>query len=107
MVKNQSANAGDITDADRSLGGEDPLEAGMTTHSSTFAWGIPWTEEPGSYSPWGHRESDATERLSAHAVTGRRTTYRTLMDWKFLKAKQSESVPFFTIHGLRSFGLGP
>ena len=48
MVKNQSANAGDIRDADRSLGGEDPLEAGMTTHSSTFAWGIPWTEEPGS-----------------------------------------------------------
>ena len=54
MVKNQSANAGDIRDADRSLGGEDPLEVGMTTHSSIFAWGVPWTEDPGSYSPWGH-----------------------------------------------------
>ena len=29
------------------LGGEDPLEEGMVTHSSTLAWRIPWTEEPG------------------------------------------------------------
>ena len=29
-----------------SLGGEDPLETGMTTHSSILAWKIPWTEEP-------------------------------------------------------------
>ena len=31
----------------RSLGQEDPLKKGMATHSSTFAWRIPWTEEPG------------------------------------------------------------
>ena len=31
----------------RSLGREDPLEKGMATHSSTLAWRIPWTEEPG------------------------------------------------------------
>ena len=30
-----------------SLGQEDPLEKGMTTHSSVLAWRIPWTEEPG------------------------------------------------------------
>ena len=30
----------------RSLGGEDPLEKEMATHSSTLAWKIPWTEEP-------------------------------------------------------------
>ena len=29
------------------LGGEDPLEEGMATHSSILAWKIPWTEEPG------------------------------------------------------------
>ena len=29
------------------LGGEDPLEEGMATHSSILAWRIPWTEEPG------------------------------------------------------------
>ena len=31
----------------RSLGGEDPLEEGMATHSSILAWRILWTEEPG------------------------------------------------------------
>ena len=31
----------------QSLGPEDPLEKGMATHSSIFAWRIPWTEEPG------------------------------------------------------------
>ena len=30
-----------------SLGWEDPLEKAMATHSSTLAWKIPWTEEPG------------------------------------------------------------
>ena len=41
------------------------LEDGMAIHSSIFAWIIPWTEEPGrGYSPWGHKESDTTERLS-------------------------------------------
>ena len=30
-----------------SLGREDPLEKEMAIHSSTIAWKIPWTEEPG------------------------------------------------------------
>ena len=30
----------------RSLGGEDTLEKGITTHFSILAWWIPWTEEP-------------------------------------------------------------
>ena len=30
-----------------SLGGEDPLEEGMATHSTILAWRIPWTEEVG------------------------------------------------------------
>ena len=43
---------------------EDPLDKGMTTHSSILAWRIPRTEEPGGYSPWGHKESDTTELLT-------------------------------------------
>ena len=31
----------------QSLGGEDPLEEGMATHSSILACRIPWTDEPG------------------------------------------------------------
>ena len=30
----------------QSLGGEEPLEKEMATHSSILAWRIPWTEEP-------------------------------------------------------------
>ena len=37
----------------RSLGGEDPLEKEMATHSSTLAWKIPWTEEPGRLQSMG------------------------------------------------------
>ena len=35
----------------QSLGQEDPVEKGMSTHSSILAWGIPWTEEPGKLQP--------------------------------------------------------
>ena len=49
----------------QSLGWEDTLETGMSAHSSILAWRIPWTEEPGKlHSPWGHKESDTTERLT-------------------------------------------
>ena len=50
----------------RSLGWEDPLEETMATHSSILVWRIPWTEEPGGYSPWGREESDTTEQLHFH-----------------------------------------
>ena len=37
----------------QSLGQEDPLEKEMAPHSSTLAWKIPWTEEPGRLQPMG------------------------------------------------------
>ena len=40
--KESACNAGDPD-----LGGEDPLEKGMVTHSSILAWRIPWTEPDG------------------------------------------------------------
>ena len=43
----------------RSLGQEDPLEKGKSTHSSVLAWRI-----HGLYNPWGHKELDMTEWLS-------------------------------------------
>ena len=33
----------------------------MATYSSTLAWEIPWTEEPGGYSPRGSKDSDKTK----------------------------------------------
>ena len=40
LGKESAWNAGD-------LGREEPLGKGMATHSSSLAWRIPWTEEPG------------------------------------------------------------
>ena len=50
----------------RSVGQEYPLEESMTMHSSILAWEIPWTEEPGGYSPRSHKESDMTEHTAHH-----------------------------------------
>ena len=42
------------------------LEKAMATHSSTLAWKIPWTEEPGKLQSMGSEELDMTERLHFH-----------------------------------------
>ena len=42
----------------RSLGWEVPLEDGMATHSSIFAWRIPWTEESMGLQRVGHNVSE-------------------------------------------------
>ena len=50
MVKNLPAVRGTRV---RSLGGEDPLEEGMATHSRIVAWRIPRTEESGGLQSMG------------------------------------------------------
>ena len=42
------------------------MEKAMAPHSSTFAWKIPWTEEPGRLQSMGSLQSDTTERLHFH-----------------------------------------
>ena len=49
----------------QSLGQEDPLEKGMATHSSTLAWRIPWTEEPGGL------QSRESQTAGHHRTTNR------------------------------------
>ena len=51
----------------RSLGWEDPLEKDMATHPSILAWRIPMDRGAWqvTYSPWGCKESEMTEHLSA------------------------------------------
>ena len=42
------------------------MEKALAPHSSTLAWKIPWTEEPGRLWSMGRKESDTTERLQFH-----------------------------------------
>ena len=48
----------------QSLGGEDPLEEAMATHSSILAWRIPWTE---AWCATIHRSQTQLKRLSRAA----------------------------------------
>ena len=52
----------------RSLGGEDPLERGMATHSRILAWRIPRTEEPGALVHGVAQSQTRLKRLSTHAL---------------------------------------
>ena len=58
VVKILPANAGDLQEMQvSSLGREDPPEKEMTTHSSSLAWDIPQTEEPGALQSMGSQKS--------------------------------------------------
>ena len=48
----------------QSLDQEDPLEKGMATHSSIFAWKILWKEELQGLQSKGCKESETTKQLS-------------------------------------------
>ena len=50
------------------LSQEDTLEKGMATHSSTLAWRIPWTEEPGGLQSMGLQRT-------GHVATNTNTNY--------------------------------
>ena len=69
----------------QSLGQEDPLEK-MATHSSILPWKIPWTEEPGSYSPWVTKS--LTQLSYWHTKAGDSVIY---WNWGFTKLPFPES----------------
>ena len=48
----------------QSLGREDPLEKGMATHPVFLPEELHEQRRPDGYSPWGHKESDTTQRLT-------------------------------------------
>ena len=62
-----AANMGDtgsVPGLGRTPGGQ------LVTHSSTLAWRIPWTEEPGGLQSMGHKESDTAETTKhAHTIS--------------------------------------
>ena len=62
VIKNPPAKAGDSTD----MGlipelGRFPGQRNSKMYSNIFAWEIPWTQEPGSCSPWGLDELGMTK----------------------------------------------
>ena len=61
MVDNLPVNTGETGDTGSIPGLEDPLKEKMATHSSTLAWRISWTEEPGGLQSMGSQRADIAE----------------------------------------------
>ena len=67
----------------QSLGGEDPREKEMATHSSTLTWKSPWTEEPGRLQPMGLQRvgHDWVTSLHSHFIYSAEEMLTTLQSW--------------------------
>ena len=61
VVKNLSANAGDVRDVGSITGLGRSLETGMASQSSILAWLIPLTEELGGLQSMGLQRDRTTE----------------------------------------------
>ena len=70
-----------------SLCWEAPLEKEMATHSSTLAWKMPWTEEPGGLQSMG------SQRVGANLATKQQ------QHESFIFTKISIYQPHFTFKG--------
>ena len=67
LVKNLPANARDIRDGVQSLGMEESLETGMTTHSSILAWRIPM--DRGAWQATIHRVTERQTQLKRLSIS--------------------------------------
>ena len=76
----------------RSPGPEEPLEEETATHSSILTWKIPWTEEPGGYSPWDHKELDTAE----HRVIGKGSMF--WVRWSYISGEVWAPCPLQHTH---------
>ena len=54
----------------------------MAPHSSTLAWKIPWTEEPGRLHSMGSRLSDLTVTFHFHALEKEMATHSSVLAWR-------------------------
>ena len=68
----------------QSLGQEDPLEKGMTTHSSILACRVPWAEEPGGL------QSTGSQRVR-HSRAGMRSSGKGLAETWSLNMQSGET----------------
>ena len=79
------------------------LQEEMATHSSTRAWKIPWTEEPGRLQPMGsQKESDTTERR--HFSNGENVLYPKEMKMLTGKYNMHINVHSSTVQNSRDVG---
>ena len=89
-----------------SLGWEDHLEKEMAIHSSTIAWKISWTEEPGRLQSMESlrvktRLSDFTFTFHFHALEKEMATYSSVLVWRIPGAEEPDGLPSMGSHRVR------
>ena len=72
--------------------GKIPWRRAMATHSAILAWRVPWTEEPGGCSPWGHKESDTTDHTKGMSHLSINDTQRPISCLQELPASSGMSL---------------
>ena len=77
-------------------------EKAMAPHSSTLAWKIPWTEEPGRLQSMGSRRvgrlSDFTFTFHFHALEKEMATYSSVLGWRIPVMAEPGGLPSMGSH---------
>ena len=77
-------------------------EKAMAPHSSTFAWKILWTEEPGRLQSMGSLESDMTERFPFHfslsCMEKEMATHSSVLAWRIPGTGEPGGLPSMGLH---------
>ena len=71
---------------------------GMAPHSSTLAWKIPWTEEPGRLQSMGSLELDTTERLHFPVLEKEMATHSSVLAWRIPGTGEPGGLPSMGSH---------
>ena len=71
----------------------------MAPHSSTLAWRIPWTEEPGGLQSMGllrvrHDLSDFTFTFHFHALEKEMATHSSVLAWRIPGTGEPGGLPY-------------
>ena len=76
----------------------------MAPHTSTFAWNIPWMDEPGRLpgSPWGcYGLSDFTFTFHFHALENEMATHSSVLTWRMPGTGEPGGLPSMGSHRVR------
>ena len=72
----------------------------MAPHSSTLAWRIPWTEEPGRLQSMGSLgvRHDFTLTFHFHALEKEMATHSSVLAWRIPRTGKSHGLPSLGLH---------
>ena len=77
----------------------------MAAHSSTLAWKIPWTEEPGRLQSMGSRRvtrlSDFTFAFHFHSLEKEMATHSSVLAWRIPGMGEPGGLPSMRSHRVR------